>query len=145
MKLKLLWIAALSIGALLLITCGCKMKVDPSGRTRYYAGADSVSYEARLGRETWNHYCALCHGPQGKGDGFNAYNLNPHPRNLSDPAFQESLDDNRLKEIIRYGGTLRGGSPRMPGWGGTLNDQELTRLVKFIRTLKKSAVNKSQK
>jgi mono/diheme cytochrome c family protein len=139
MKLRQYMMVVPAVGALIWMSCGCAPKVAPAGRVRYYAAADSISYEARLGRESWNRYCALCHGPQGRGDGFNAYNLDPHPRNLADPAFQESLDDSRLKEIIRSGGTLRGGSPRMPAWGGTLNDQDLTRLVKFIRSLKKQA------
>ena len=123
------WMAVWLIG-------GCSPKPDPAGSARYNAGADSVTYEARLGRVLWFRYCVVCHGAGGRGDGFNAFNLDPRPKNLADPAFQESVDDRRLKEIIRYGGTLRGGSPRMPAWGETLNDQDLTRIVKFMRFLK---------
>jgi len=115
---------------------GCGPKTDPSGSLRYNTGSDSITYEARLGRVLWLRYCTVCHGEKGQGDGFNAFNIEPHPRNIADPAFKESVDDRRLKEIIRYGGTLRGGSPRMPAWGETLNDQDLTRIVKFIRYLK---------
>ena len=52
------------------------------------AEAPSLNYEMRLGRGVFVHYCQTCHGETGAGDGFNAFNLDPHPRDLSDPAFQ---------------------------------------------------------
>jgi len=36
------------------------------------------------GRETFQHYCAGCHGAKGVGNGFNAEFLDPYPRDLSD-------------------------------------------------------------
>ncbi len=136
-RTRLLIASASACGLIVWMIAGCNPVPNPAGSARYHAGADSLAYEARLGRVLWLRYCVICHGSEGRGDGFNAFNLDPHPRNISDPAFQESVDDRRLKEIIRYGGTLRGGSPHMPAWGRTLNDQDLTRLTEFIRYLKR--------
>ena len=63
------------------------------------------SYELRLGKDIFRHYCQTCHGETGAGDGFNAYNLDPRPRDLSDPAFQKSKSDADLADTIRRGGT----------------------------------------
>ena len=108
---------------------------DPAGSARYFGPQKTLAYEARLGAVLFEHYCAVCHGAAGKGDGFNAYNLSPRPRDLSNSDFQQSVDDRRLADILRYGGTLRGGSPNMPAWGGTLDDRQIRRLVMYIRQL----------
>ncbi|MEE9170069.1 MAG: c-type cytochrome [bacterium] len=41
-------------------------------------------YAERKGKHLYAHYCAVCHGASGEGDGFNAFNLDPRPRNLAD-------------------------------------------------------------
>ena len=38
-----------------------------------------LGYNAREGQALYRHYCLNCHGEQGRGDGFNAYNLDPRP------------------------------------------------------------------
>lgn len=43
--------------------------------------------ERLTGRQLYErHGCALCHGPQGRGDGPVAPTLDPPPRDLSDPS-----------------------------------------------------------
>ena len=43
--------------------------------------------ERPSGRQLYEeHGCALCHGPQGRGDGPVASTLDPPPRDLADPA-----------------------------------------------------------
>jgi len=108
---------------------------EPSGSIRYYAGADSLGYEARLGRVTFELICAVCHGKEGKGDGFNAYNLNPSPRDLTSSEFQKTIDDRHLADVIRYGGPFRGSSNLMPAWGGILSDNNIDNLINYIRFL----------
>ena len=109
---------------------------DPFGSKRYCEGADTLNYEARLGKVTFDHYCAVCHGSEGKGDGFNAYNLNPHPRDLTDPAFQDAIDDRHLADVIRFGGTYRGSSNLMPAWVGNLKESEMNNLISYLRSLR---------
>jgi mono/diheme cytochrome c family protein len=95
----------------------------------------ALGYNAREGRELFSHYCSVCHGVEGHGDGFNAYNLDPKPRNLADPEFQMSRSDHDLSEIIRLGGVVAGLSTGMPPWGRTINERGINNIVIFLRTL----------
>lgn len=109
-----------------------------AGPTAPGAPAD-LSYELRLGRSVWVHYCQTCHGEAGGGDGFNAFNLDPHPRDLSDPAFQDKKSDTDLREAVRRGGAGVGLSPLMPPWGRTLSPREVEQVLLFVRSLKRTA------
>ena len=95
------------------------------------------SYELRLGRTTFMHYCQTCHGETGAGDGFNAFNLDPHPRDLSDPAFQSKKTDADLADAITRGGAGVGLSSLMPPWGRTLSREEIDQTILYVRTLRK--------
>jgi mono/diheme cytochrome c family protein len=97
-----------------------------------------LSYERRLGKEIFRHYCLTCHGESGAGDGFNAFNLDPHPRDLSDPAFQKTKTDGDLKDAIQRGGLGVGLSPLMPPWGRTLSAAQVDEVILYIRTFKKA-------
>jgi len=89
------------------------------------------------GKEMYQAYCAACHGETGAGDGFNAFNLDPHPRDLSAPDFQKKKSDADLADAIRRGGSGVGLSALMPPWGHTLSDRQVGELVLYIRTLSK--------
>jgi mono/diheme cytochrome c family protein len=97
-----------------------------------------LGYNAREGRALYRHYCFTCHGAEGHGDGFNAYNLDPKPRDLADPAFQAKRSDDDLVSVIRSGGGVAGLSTGMPPWGRVLKDRQIRNVVDYIRTLKGS-------
>jgi len=99
----------------------------------------AMGYGARQGREIFQHYCATCHGTEGWGDGFNAFNLDPKPRDLSDPAFQAERSDEDLAAVIRTGGGAAGLSNAMPPWGRTLSARQIGELVLYLRTLRPEA------
>lgn len=119
-----------------LAAVGCARK--PGAAPKAAAPAEP-SYEMRLGREIFRHYCQTCHGETGAGDGFNAFNLDPRPRDLSDPAFQKKKSDAELADAIRRGGSGVGLSPLMPPWGRTLSAQQIDQAVLYLRSLKKAA------
>jgi len=96
-------------------------------------------YNAREGRALFQHYCATCHGNEGHGDGLNAFNLDPKPRDLADAAFQEKRTDEDLAAVIRSGGGVAGLSTGMPPWGRTLGERKIRNIVLSIRTLKPEA------
>lgn len=96
-----------------------------------------LSYELRMGQATFRHHCQTCHGETGAGDGFNAFNLDPHPRDLSDPAFQKRKTDVDLIDTIRRGGAGVGLSALMPPWGRTLSDAQIDEVVLYVRSLRK--------
>ena len=94
-----------------------------------------LPYEAGLGKIAFMHYCKTCHGESGAGDGFNAFNLDPHPRDLSDPDFQKKKSDAELADAIQRGGAGVGLSALMPPWGHTLSTRQIDELVRYLRTL----------
>lgn len=97
--------------------------------------ATPVSYELRLGKMVFAYYCQTCHGEAGAGDGFNAFNLDPKPRDLSDPAFQKKKTDQDLEDAVRRGGSGVGLTALMPPWGRTLSDRQVAEVVRYVRTL----------
>ena len=92
-------------------------------------------YNVRQGRVLFGHYCATCHGKAGHGDGFNAYSLDPKPRDLADTTFQARQSDDDLAAVIRVGGSVSGFSAAMPPWGRTLNERDIRNIVRYIRAL----------
>ncbi len=94
-----------------------------------------LGYNAREGRALYRHYCLNCHGEVGKGDGFNAYNLDPRPRSLADSTFQVQHSDADLLTAIRSGGGAVGLSTGMPPWGRTLSERQIQNVVVYLRTL----------
>jgi mono/diheme cytochrome c family protein len=103
---------------------------------------DSSSYEQRQGKFLFIKYCAVCHGEQGKGDGFNAYNLSPKPRDFTDATAMKPLSDERMRQTISGGGRSVNKSPLMPSWGGTISKQEIGYLVLYLRTFIPAASKK---
>ncbi len=97
------------------------------------------TYAVRMGKEVWGHYCQMCHGEGGAGDGFNAFNLDPHPRDLTDPAFQRKKSDADLADAIRRGGAGVGLSPLMPPWGKTLSARQVDEVIAYVRTFRKTS------
>ncbi len=96
---------------------------------------DELSYEQKQGQELYVHYCAVCHGDQGAGDGFNSYNLSPKPRNLADSAYIAGLPPQELEQMIAGGGRSVNMSAEMPAYGGTLTKLEISYLAEYIRSL----------
>jgi mono/diheme cytochrome c family protein len=116
------------------------------------------------GHQVFSYYCSHCHGVKGQGNGFNAVNLDPRPRDLTDsvePYMAESTNE-QIFHSIREGVSDAfpekaaaaekkekkaeedegGGSPLMPYWGYTLSEDEIWDLVAYIRTLHKNDADK---
>ncbi len=94
-------------------------------------------FEIRNGRIVYNEHCAPCHGDTGKGDGnYYASGLEPKPRNFTDSAFMNQVQDEYLIEVIKKGTAAFGKSPYCPPWGDTLKEDEKVRnIISFLRTL----------
>lgn len=92
------------------------------------------SYEEEEGAVLYGRYCAVCHGQEGKGDGFNAFNLDPRPRDLSDSTYMSALSDDQILQTISGGGRSVNKSPLMPAYGWTLDRQQLRDLASYVRT-----------
>lgn len=81
------------------------------------------------GRALYQVNCAICHGPQGLGDGPAAFTLNPRPFNL-----QVHVPQHAPGEIF-YWISEGVGSTAMPGWKDKLSDKERWEIVRFLEAL----------
>lgn len=89
------------------------------------------------GRKLYTYYCADCHGAKGRGDGYNAENLDPLPRDHTDrnEVYMADRTNEELFEVISKGGREVSKSPYMPLYGHTLSEEEIWSLVTYLRTL----------
>ena len=86
-------------------------------------------------RQTYQRYCAQCHGEEGYGDGVNAPYLVVPPRDHTKADYIETRSDKQLFDAIKFGGLAVGRAPCMPAWGNTLEDKMIHSLVSYIREL----------
>ena len=93
------------------------------------------NYDEREGKRIFEHYCSVCHGAAGEGDGFNSYNLNPKSHSFADSSYMSRLSESYLEQVISFGGQSMNKSVLMPAYGNTLSEVETDRVISFIRTL----------
>ena len=86
-------------------------------------------------RNTYQWYCAQCHGIKGKGDGINSPHVTVPPRNHTKAEYLETRTDEQFFQAIKFGGLSVGRAPCMPAWGNTLSDSTIHELVRYIREL----------
>ena len=84
---------------------------------------------ADAGADTFKAKCAACHGPDGSGNTTMGKNLKL--RDLGSADVQKQSDD-ELTTIITKG---KGG--KMPAYDGKLTKDQISDVVKYIRSLKK--------
>lgn len=88
-------------------------------------------------QEIFANRCTPCHGPSGKGDGPASKGLTPPPRNFGDPAWQDSVTDDHIEKIIKFGGAAVGKSPAMPANPDLMaKPQVVTELKNIVRGFK---------
>jgi mono/diheme cytochrome c family protein len=91
------------------------------------------SPEAAIVRGTlvFRNYCTLCHGLNADGQGRAALMYNPKPANL-----RMSIANDAYKErIIRKGGKALERSEFMPPWGDELTNEQITDVVRYLRSI----------
>jgi cytochrome c oxidase cbb3-type subunit 3 len=99
--------------------------------------ADPSADARRRGEVVYRHYCQICHGKQGKGDGFNADKLEVPPGDFTNEEFWRQTSDEReleyrLKDSISKGGPSIGKSVLMPGWGHTLSEKQIRDVIVYV-------------
>lgn len=108
--------------------------VDAQTSATPYARHDVVpvfsdlSPQEQEGERLFQGNCAFCHGADGTGKNWIGSFLEPHPRNLTDPAFMQTLSKSQLAERIREG--LPGTT--MPAWKSVLNDRQIDAVVAYV-------------
>jgi len=74
---------------------------------------DAVAAQAEA-EKIFSERCVTCHGARGGGDGPASAGLVPKPRNFQDSAWQKTVSDEYIEQIVQYGGSAVGKSPAMP-------------------------------
>jgi len=90
---------------------------------------ERLSEQERRGRALYLQNCAFCHAPDGTGRNWIGSFLEPHPRDLTDPAIAQGMSREQLKAVIREG--LPGTS--MPAWKYILREPELNDLIAYVK------------
>ncbi len=117
-----------------LLVPGCRRAARPAAAA---APPRPTQYQLEIGKTIYQHDCVGCHGDAGAGDGSNAFNLDPRPRDLGDPAFLQKKTNADLADAIRRGGAGVGLSALMPPWGHTLDSRQIDAVVVYVRSLKR--------
>lgn len=81
------------------------------------------------GRALFLNDCAVCHGPEGRGDGPAAASLPEKPDDLGRIAPPPIFPDG----VVAY--RIRNGNGLMPAFGNALRDEEVWDLLNYIRSL----------
>ena len=79
----------------------------------------------------------------GDGKGLNIGDMSVQPRDHTDAKEMSTRTDDDLFKAIKEGGQSVNKSVLMPPWGGTFSDEEITKLVKYLRILCKCQYGKS--
>jgi mono/diheme cytochrome c family protein len=95
------------------------------------------------GRKLFVFTCAMCHGPEGHGDGIMADTLwarnRIRPRNLTDSTYFAGKTDQEMFATISLGGAHFHKSGYMPMWSVTLTPAQIKDLVSYIRSISRTA------
>lgn len=82
----------------------------------------------KRGEKIFQDNCAFCHAADGTGRNWIGSFLEPHPRDLTDPANMGSMTRGRLRGVIRDG--LPGTS--MPAWKSVLTPEEIEAVIDYV-------------
>lgn len=105
---------------------------DPLGEA-LASTARGLSNTQLAGKVYYEKYCMVCHGESGRGDGFNAFNLTPRPRN-----FWKGLPGEQvLFKTVSEGFVGGGGRLHCPPWGLTLGEDAIESTILYINSLTK--------
>ena len=88
------------------------------------------------GKVYYEQYCMVCHGEEGKGDGFNAFNLNPRPKDLA--GVTKFVSNESFCKAVADGARSSDGKILCPPWGRTVDKDKIAAIVDYIRTLGKN-------
>jgi mono/diheme cytochrome c family protein len=107
-----------------------RASLTAAGHPAWKAPADTTR-----GARLYARHCTACHGPEGRGDGWNAAALPVKPAVHADSARMSARPDDALFDGIWSGAWVLDGSPRMPAFGGMLTAADVRDLVGWIRRL----------
>ena len=110
------------------------------------AAAKELQESVRLGRATFEEFCAQCHGPEAEGGVVKRYVTpgveNAKPTDVQAPNLREIHARHPDEDVATVAWTaIQKGRPptQMPTWGvrygGPMNDQQITDLVNYLLSI----------
>ena len=92
-------------------------------------------YRQQTGRTLYETACAACHGSDGSGAALASVAFEEPLPDFTSCTFATREPDADWIAIAHQGGPVRGFSRMMPSFGGILGEEELGRVMAYIRTL----------
>ena len=90
-------------------------------------GPWAVQGDSEQGKVIYLKHCAICHGPEGKGNGTLLFD--PAVGDLTSPRIQQKSDFTLWQSIHR------GTHPVMKSWKWTLSEEEIVMVLAYVRSL----------
>lgn len=87
------------------------------------------------GEELYKKACATCHGADGKGAPATLLGFDTPPPDFTDCNFATREPDADWIAVAHQGGPIRGFAEEMPAFGDALTEDELQKILDYIRTL----------
>lgn len=113
------------------------MRAPPAGTVPIATTDSSLSTNGH-GRQQYDVFCAVCHGPDGSGQSVMAGNMpDMAPPSLTARDARERPDD-ELLDIVSHG------RRRMPGYDWALTDVERRGVVAYVRRLQETRPAKQE-
>jgi mono/diheme cytochrome c family protein len=119
------------------------------------AAAKEQSESVRLGKATFEEFCARCHGPEAEGGVVKRYVTpgvkNAKPADVQAPNLHEIASRHPDEDVATVAWTtIQKGRPPtpMPTWGvrygGPMNDQQITDLVNYLLSIQSDGKQRPQ-
>ena len=93
------------------------------------ADMNPLDLDLTVGGKIYAEHCIACHGAEGNGRTALMKSLGRHPLDFSDARAMSAVSDDVLRQTILHG---RPGTAMAP-WRGILNEEDVRRLILFIR------------
>ncbi|HEX5802391.1 MAG TPA: c-type cytochrome [Azospira sp.] len=87
-----------------------------------------MNVQEKRGERLFQQNCAFCHGADGTGMNWIGQFMEPHPRNLRDPAFMRGATRASLALAIREGLP----NTSMPAWKSVLRERDIQAIIAYI-------------
>ena len=125
-------LAVLAAGTALLVAaaCGRRAAAPPRDALQEAFREDGLTALEARGHRLFVARCATCHGPEGRGDGQNAYNLSPTPPDFADSLAKLAPADRR--RVVENGTAALGRSPLCPPNGRAMSGEEVDAVVAWL-------------
>lgn len=96
---------------------------------RVYGGLNIAQVK---GMKLYKQYCRICHGDGGKGDGFNAFNLNPKPTDLTEVC--KAKEDEYIIKVVTEGTKAVGKTSLCPPYGRVIPREDVYTIISYMKT-----------